>query len=100
MTHEQLREIGTVNVLFVPVGGTYIVDSIDASKIVNQVEPNIAIPMHYRFRGLKAEDIDTVDGFLQGKENVETLESSRVEIARDNLPPKTKILVFRPPSSG
>lgn len=43
-----LTDIGNVDVLLVPVGGTYTVGPDDAMRIVEQVKPRIVIPMHYK----------------------------------------------------
>lgn len=36
-----------VDVMFVPIGGTYTMDFIEASHFVNQVKPKVVIPTHY-----------------------------------------------------
>ncbi len=35
------------NVAFVPVGGTYTMDSNEAAKLVNKIKPKFAVPIHY-----------------------------------------------------
>lgn len=35
------------DVAFVPVGGTYTMDSREATELVNEIRPTIAIPVHY-----------------------------------------------------
>ena len=35
------------DVAFVPVGGTYTMDSKEAAKLVNEIKPKIAVPVHY-----------------------------------------------------
>ncbi len=37
------------DVCFVPVGGTYTMDCIDAANLVNIIEPKVAIPYHYGY---------------------------------------------------
>ncbi|MDD2619220.1 MAG: MBL fold metallo-hydrolase [Syntrophomonadaceae bacterium] len=48
LTREQIREIGKVDVLFIPVGGNYTIDAKDALAIVEQIKPGIIIPMHFK----------------------------------------------------
>ncbi len=44
----ELKEgIGEVDILFVPIGGGAVLDAEDARNIINQIEPAMAIPMHY-----------------------------------------------------
>lgn len=48
LTEAQLEGLGTVDILFVPVGGNgYTVDGVGAHKIIKDVEPRIVIPTHY-----------------------------------------------------
>ena len=44
----QLEALGTVDILFVPVGGNgYTLDAVGAHKIIKDVEPKVVIPTHY-----------------------------------------------------
>jgi len=64
LTNNQLEEIGEVDILMIPVGGQKTIDAPKAVAIVEQIEPHIIIPMHYKLPGLK-EDLDSVDKFLK-----------------------------------
>ncbi|MBI3397122.1 MBL fold metallo-hydrolase [Candidatus Woesebacteria bacterium] len=55
LSEKQLEELGDVDVLMIPVGGEYTIGSTDAVKIVQNIEPNFVIPMHYREEGLNPE---------------------------------------------
>jgi len=44
--------LGKVDVLFIPIGGTYTVDYMEAYKYVLGIEPKIVVPMHYKTKGL------------------------------------------------
>lgn len=48
LSDSMIGQIGDVDVLLVPVGGVYTIDSKAASELVKSVEPKIAIPMHYK----------------------------------------------------
>ncbi|MBI3305062.1 MBL fold metallo-hydrolase [Candidatus Parcubacteria bacterium] len=52
LTQEQIGQIGEVDVLFVPVGGTYTIGPVEAAEVVSHIEPRVVIPMHYRVPGL------------------------------------------------
>lgn len=45
---ETAREIGSPDVLFVPVGGNYTINAETAERFVREVNPKIVIPMHYK----------------------------------------------------
>ncbi|GFZ33019.1 MBL fold metallo-hydrolase [Clostridium zeae] len=49
---KQVEEIGNVDVLLIPVGGGYTIDSIGAVEVVKQLKPTVIIPMHYRTKAL------------------------------------------------
>ena len=53
------------DVAFVPVGGTYTMDAIEAAKFVNEIQPRIAVPIHYgTIVGTKA-DAERFEGLLK-----------------------------------
>lgn len=64
LEEHQLEEIGDVDVLMIPVGGTYTIDGKQASEIISQIEPKIIIPMHYKLPELKI-DIAGPEKFLK-----------------------------------
>lgn len=45
---DQLDALGRVDVLMVPVGGYYTIDAEQARTVMEQLDPRITIPMHYR----------------------------------------------------
>ncbi len=47
-TPQLLEKIGKVDLLFIPVGGTYTVDAIGAKKYADALAPKAVIPMHYK----------------------------------------------------
>jgi len=49
----QLEKIGNVDILLLPVGGTYTIDGKQAVRLVRKIEPKIVIPMHYSVPDLK-----------------------------------------------
>ena len=47
------------NVAFVPVGGTYTMNAKEASELINEIQPQIAVPIHYgSIVGTKQDAID------------------------------------------
>ncbi|RLF15859.1 MAG: MBL fold metallo-hydrolase [Thermoprotei archaeon] len=95
LTEDQVKEIGEVDVLIIPVGGTFTIDASAATKVVEQLKPKVVIPMHYKVPGLNLP-IAGVEGFLKGKENVKRFDSNEVELDRSKLPATTEIWVLRP----
>jgi L-ascorbate metabolism protein UlaG (beta-lactamase superfamily) len=48
LNKDQLKKLGKVDVLMIPVGGVYALNGIDAQKVVEQIKPRRwVLPMHY-----------------------------------------------------
>lgn len=61
---EMIEKIGKVDVLLIPVGGTYTINAAQAKAYVDALQPKAVIPMHYRpLDGVL--DIESADGFLK-----------------------------------
>ena len=58
------KQLANCDVLLVPVGGTYTIDHVGAKWYVDQIQPKIVVPMHYKF-GTSKIDIAPIDAFLQ-----------------------------------
>lgn len=86
LTDEQLEQIENVDILFIPVGGTYTLNADEALGVINQIEPRVIIPMHYKINGLKI-NLDGVDKFAKEigvrKENMNV---SKVTLKKKDLP--------------
>lgn len=55
LSDDLVTQIGTVDVLMVPVGGEYTLGPAEAAQVVGDIEPRIVIPMHYKMEGMTAE---------------------------------------------
>jgi len=51
-----LDAIGDVDILLVPTGGFYTIDSSSASELVKKIEPSIVIPMHFNHSKLNQKN--------------------------------------------
>ena len=59
-----VQKLKGCDLLLIPVGGSYTIDHVGAKWYVDQINPKIVIPMHYKF-GTSKIDIAPVDAFLQ-----------------------------------
>ena len=93
---ELIDTILPVNVLLIPVGGTYTIDAEMAKEYVDRIMPDIVIPMHYRTKDCKL-DVDKADEFLErfDSECVEEIDGNKIELSRSDLSGETKIIVLR-----
>lgn len=95
---EQLEALGTVDILFIPVGGNgYTLDSIGAQRLIKDIEPRIVVPTHYDSSSLNYEVPqtpleDAIKGL--GMEVKQTLDS--IKMKNFELGEGTELVVVRP----
>lgn len=85
-----------VNVLLIPVGGTYTITAEMAKEYVDRIMPDIVIPMHYKSKDCKL-DIDKVDEFISlfDEDCIEELDGNELELMRSDFDGETKVIVLR-----
>lgn len=90
---ETVQKIGDVDILFIPIGGTFTVDADQAWKVINKIKPRITIPMHYKIGGLSLP-ITGIEPFL-AKNKFKTLKvGNEIDIEKDDLPKDPEIWTF------
>ncbi|MCI9404179.1 MAG: MBL fold metallo-hydrolase [Clostridia bacterium] len=92
---ELIERLLPVDVLMIPVGGTYTVDADAAKEYVDRLMPGIVIPMHYKIKHCEL-DIDKVDPFaaLFDGETV-TEDVTELELDRNDFDDsETRVVVF------
>lgn len=97
LTDEQLDKIGTIDILMVPVGGTFTIDAAAAQKVVSQVDPKIVIPMHYSIPKLKV-DLDDVSKFLKAMGKGSVTPTDKLNLKAKDLPKEgaMEVVVLQP----
>ena len=94
LTDEQIAAIGDVDILFLPVGGNYTIDGVQAAKLVKDVEPKIVIPMHYQVPGLSS-DMEDAQKFIK-ELGLKPEEVENFKINAKNLPTEEiKLINFK-----
>lgn len=94
LTPKQLSDIGSVDVLLVPVGGFFTIDAREAAAVAKSTGARVVIPMHFKTTQVDYP-IKPVDEFLKGKKNIRKLDSSEIEIKKETLPKETEIVVLQ-----
>lgn len=92
LTAEQIAAIGPVDALFIPVGGYYTIDAQQAYKVVEQLQPALVFPMHYKLDQRVKLPIAPVDEFIRLYEKVSRQKTLLVDKA--SLPKKTEVMVL------
>jgi L-ascorbate metabolism protein UlaG (beta-lactamase superfamily) len=93
LNDKQLEEVNGVDILFIPVGGTFTLGPRRAVEVVAQLDPKVVIPMHYQVPGLTL-NLAPVDEFLK-ELGVETKPVSKLVISRDKLPEEREVVIFK-----
>lgn len=84
---------GDVDILFIPVGGTFTIDAETAKKVVQTVKPKIVIPMHYKIAGLSLP-IAGLDPFLEHNSRKIVRVGNEIDIEKEDLSKEQEIWVF------
>jgi L-ascorbate metabolism protein UlaG (beta-lactamase superfamily) len=90
LTQQQLNEIGRVDIVLVPVDGSYTLDLDGMVEVLQSLKAPLMIPMHY-FSAY------TLDRFLQRVRqewNVEVAEIPSLVVSKSSLSAKPKVLVL------
>ena len=64
LDEENILKIGNVDVLFIPIGGTFTLDDKKAWSVIKKIKPKIIVPMHYKIGGLSLP-ISGIEAFIQ-----------------------------------
>jgi L-ascorbate metabolism protein UlaG (beta-lactamase superfamily) len=93
LSKAQVEEIGKVDVLLIPVGGTFTLDAEGAAAVVEQLSPKVTIPMHFKTPAVSMP-IDPVDKFLEKVGGGEQMDSTTIEITPENLGEKPRVIIL------
>jgi L-ascorbate metabolism protein UlaG (beta-lactamase superfamily) len=97
LSTSEVDALDGVNILMIPVGGIYTIDPAAAVSVINEIEPAIVIPMHYKrpdFTGDVFKDLATLPMFLKeiGKEDV--VPQAKLSITKDKIPEQMQVIVL------
>lgn len=93
LSPEQVRAIGPLDAVLIPVGGYYTVDAAGAKAVCEALAPKCVIPMHYRHAPYGLPVVGSVEDFLAlwPQAEVRRLEGPSLELdgsARGVMVPK------------
>lgn len=95
MKEDEIEALGEIDILILPVGGNTVMSASAASKVVNEIEPKIVIPSHYKMDGLIL-DLDDLAKFIKEmggkKEEMEKLTVKKKDLQEEG----TKVIVLEP----
>ena len=96
ITSKIAGELGKVDVLLLPVGGTATIDAIGATEVMRRLDPKIVIPMHYKTAASRA-NLAGVDRFLKEAGVKEAPPQPRLSASTTNLPSILQVILLEYP---
>ena len=100
ITDANVREMGRVDVLMIPIDADYhIIDEAAIQLARSALKPLVLIPMHYRIPDLEASDdspsdLGEIEPWLVGKDNVNRVGGHLEIFRRETLPDAEQVVVF------
>lgn len=98
-TPDEVRELAPVDVLLLPVGGTFTMGPAAAVRAVETLRPRVVIPMHYRWPTVDLPLLPVEDFLVQANARhwlVERMPAHPLTLRRADLPMTPQILVLQP----
>jgi L-ascorbate metabolism protein UlaG (beta-lactamase superfamily) len=93
LTDTQVKAIGKVDVLMVPIGGIYTINGEQAQAVMKQLKPRLYVfPMHYGVPGF--DDLAGPEEFLDGQKNVKKLPATNEFTFPIDAKPETPTVVM------
>ncbi|MCL5264220.1 MAG: MBL fold metallo-hydrolase [Chloroflexi bacterium] len=93
LSAEQAEEMNNADILMVPVGGNYTINTAQAAEVISLIEPKIVIPMHYKTDVVKLE-IDPVDKFCREMGIKSPQPQPKLVINRSSLPAESQVVLL------
>lgn len=96
LPQNQLEELNGIDVLLVKVGDERFLSVGQTIKLVNQIEPSIVIPMHYRTEKMDEEKwaaLATLEDFLK-EYGQEGEREEKLILNKGDLPEETKLVIL------
>lgn len=96
LTDQQVKLIGDVDILFMPVGGGTVLDPTEAVLVMNQLSPKIVFPMHYMTPDTEHLSLakEPIESFTSRVEEVDFLHTMATNVELGRIPLRTKVIVL------
>lgn len=96
LDEKTIENMGTIDVLLCPVGGSFTIDPKTAVEVIRSIEPSYIIPMHYKTQD-HAEayaKLATVDEFMKVFGVIKEPMAS-LTVSAGSLPEETELIVLK-----
>ncbi|HCC84850.1 MAG TPA: Zn-dependent hydrolase [Candidatus Pacebacteria bacterium] len=96
LTETLIEKIGVVDVLFVPVGGSFTINPEQAVAVIRAIDPSIVIPMHYKTPEHDQKvfgDLKTLADFTK-EFGLEPTPVPKLTVEKDRLPEEMELVIL------
>jgi L-ascorbate metabolism protein UlaG (beta-lactamase superfamily) len=97
-TEDEADHLGSVDVLFIPVGGFYTIGPKEAQAIIKEISPSIIIPMHYKRPGFDAKafaQLLPVTDFFSSMGLTAPTPVDKLTLQKELIPEEQQIVLFQ-----
>ena len=93
LTPDDLAELGQLDVVMVPIDGSWTSSQADMVEVLGQLNPRLILPMHYWSR----EVLQRFLARMRDKAEIRFAENATITVSRATLPPAPEVLVLPGP---
>lgn len=94
LSESQIEKLGSVDVLMIPVGGHFTLETDGVLDLIKEIQPSYVIPMHYKTAG-GIEELATLESFLEKNKLPLAGETvHKIKIEESSLPDDTQVLLM------
>lgn len=79
LSNEDIKQIGKIDLLLIPIGGNYTIDGKEAAEITKAINSHLVLPMHYK-TPLLSFQLEGLEDFLTYMKNGERIGGNRLSI--------------------
>ena len=93
LTGQLARELGKVDILFVPVGDVTTLSVAEARALARTLQPRYVLPMHYQTEKAR-HDLEPIETFLQAMATPQAETRPRLQVSSTTLPLTAQVVVL------
>ena len=98
LSSKTVAELGSPDVLLLPVGGTSTIDAVVAAEVMRRLSPKWVVPMHYKTPGIY-RDLQTVDKFLKEVGIKDAVPQPKLSVSSSSSPVSLQVALLDYPGS-
>ncbi|MCL5771423.1 MAG: MBL fold metallo-hydrolase [Actinobacteria bacterium] len=90
-----LNELKNSDIIFIPAGGVYTINYKEATSLIKELNPKIAIPMHFKEKDTRI-DIDDINSFKNNVKSIYNIKEFNFSfsISKEEIPKSTEIWII------